>query len=298
MPNFAEKLNDMKKQYLYTIAAAAISLCAAGCGTKSTAQGAANEFEAATVAYDSVSHGNIECKISVAYPQGDDSLAAGIKAFIARELADLYLPHCDDEASLSGKYPLYNGDGDKQAVAFYGDGTMRYLEELREEWKSSLAPGSDLPPMSQHVTMNVTETTPTYITYGITSDSYLGGAHHSLASYCRNISRETYKPVDDIISADKLKAIQPLLRKNVLRCLTASGVENVTDSTLSDYIILPDDGIIPLPAHSPWIERDSVKFAYQQYEIASYAVGAITFSVAAKDITHCLTPEAKALLKR
>lgn len=289
----------MKKKQIKTFTAVAVSLCFTGCGVNKPARNTTAELETQDIVYDSATQNNIVCKITAAYPKGDDSLSAGIRKFIAGELAALYLPHNDiDDDSQAAKFPFYKGstDSGKQTVDFYGNGTMRYLEGLRQEWKSSSGAGNEFPALSQQITVALAETAAKYITYSVTGDSYLGGAHHSATSYSRNISRSTYKPVDNIINGNKLKALQPLLRKSILRCVIASGVDSATDSTLNNYIILPDDGLVPLPVHSPWIEKDSVKFIYQQYEIASYAMGAISFSVAAKDIMPYLTGEAKALL--
>ena len=289
----------MKKKQIKAFTAVAVSLCVTGCGVNQSARNTTAEFETQDIVYDSATQNNIVCKITAAYPKGDDSLSAGIRKFIAGELAALYLPHNDiDDDSQSAKFPFYKGstDNGKQTVDFYGNGTMRYLEGLRQEWKSSSGAGNEFPALSQQITVALAETAARYITYSVTGDSYLGGAHHSATSYSRNISRSTYKPVDNILNGNKLKALQPLLRKSILRCVIASGVDSATDSTLNNYIILPDDGLVPLPVHSPWIEKDSVKFMYQQYEIASYAMGAISFSVAAKDIMPYLTGEAKALL--
>lgn len=290
----------MNKKSLTIISAVAVSLCIVGCGVKQSNQSATDKFETENVVYDSVTQINIKCSITAAYPKGNDSLAAGVRKFIAKELATLYLPHNDiDDTTQANKYPIYkeNTDNSKQTVDFYGNGTMRYLKSLRQEWETSTASGNKFPPLSLQITVNLKETNPTYITYIITADSYLGGAHHSATSYCRNISQNTCKPVDNIISRNKLKDLQPLLRKRVLQCVIASGVTSATESTLNNYIILPDDGLVPLPVHSPWIEKDSVKFMYQQYEIASYAMGAISFSVAVKDLMPYLTEDAKALLR-
>ncbi len=288
----------MKKLYFAAIAFAAASLCATGC-KMATQNTSAREFAVDTIAYDSTMGNAIKCAITVCYPTGDDSLAMGARNFIAGELASLYLPLSDpDDTASVAKYPTYSGSTDdgKRLVDYYGDGTVSYLNEVRRGWKDAYNNGRDMPTMSQQIDISVEATTPTYITYRIVNDSYLGGAHPLRTLYCKNISRLTNKPVGDMVVAKRLADLQPLLRKGALRCLKACGIDNVADSTLADYLILPDDGLIPLPAHSPWIDNDSLKFSYQPYEIASYAVGAITFGIAAKDIKPYLSEEAKELL--
>lgn len=273
----------------------AVTFSIAGCRKASSGHGAMD-----SIGYDSVMDNNIECKITIAYPKGDDSLTAGIQRFIAGELASLYLPRNNsDEESEANKYPIYNGnleDG-QQLVDYYGNAVMTYLAEMREEWKEYADKGTPVPPLSQKIDIQVKDVTLEFITYSITDDNYLGGAHRSFTQYCRNISIETGEPVDNILNAGKLRDMRPVLRKNILQCLKTSGIDNVTDSTMDNYVILPDDGLIPLPAHTPWIENDSLHFIYQQYEIASYAVGQIDFKVAVKDMKPYLTKEAVKILK-
>lgn len=289
----------MKKLLLFTMIVAAISLCATGCkmATSDKDKGLAID----TVVYDSVQGTNIKCVLTIDYPQGDDSIATGIRQFIARELATMYLPYINDEdLTDSTKYPTYNGDinDGQQLAGFYGNGTMRYLLDLRKDAEEAYTntPEREMPPLSYLLKICKTDSTSTYITYCVEGDYYLGGAHHFTSRYCRNISTKTYQSVDNMLDPTQLQALQPTLRKYLLQCLKASGVASVTDATLGDYLILPDDGLVPLPAHSPWLEKDSLCFIYQPYEIASYAVGTISFKVPAKDILPYLTKEAKELV--
>lgn len=301
----------MKKiAFCAPIIAGAVILCVSGCGTKSAgpcvsrdadsiAQTDAQALAVDTIAYDSVNATTAKCSLRVDYPTGSDSLALGIKRFIAGQLASLYLPLTyTDDAAQQRAYPLYGGSIDDGAalVGHYGNGVMRFLAGLRKEMDDARTEKNELPMLSAQTTISLDTVTPRYVTYRISDDSYPGGAHHAYSSYCVNISRQTFKPVDSIVSPAHLKALQPLLREHILRSLKASGVEQVTAATLSDYLILPDDGIIPLPAHSAWIERDSIRMTYQPYEIASYAVGSISFSVALKDIKPYLSTEALRLL--
>lgn len=291
----------MKRLRLAAAAVVAVALaCATGC--RPTPSGSAgNEFAVDSIGFSAAKDSGITCTIAVDYPQGDDSLAVGVRSFIARELAALYLPvnNAVDSAELA-QYPVYSGstaDG-QQLVDHYGNGVMRYLCDMRQELKAErLSDEYPLPPMSQKTTVSLAQTTPAYLTYRIVDDSYLGGAHPSHTAYSTNISRRTHRPVDHMVDAAKLSSMQPLLRQHVLQCLKESGVEGVTDATLAAYLILPDDGQVPLPVHSPWLEGDSLHFVYQQYEIASYAVGVIGFAVAVKDMKPYLAPEAAQLVE-
>ncbi len=290
----------MKKLQFAAMAVVAVMACATGCKPTPSANDA-NAFAVDSMTFTSVKDSDITCTIVVDYPKGDDSLAVGVRNYIARELAALYLPvnNADDSAQLA-QYPVYNGnisDGQK-LVDHYGNGVMRYLCGMRQTLKDErLSQEYPLPPMSEKLTVRLEEATPAYLTYRVVDDSYLGGAHPSYTAYSTTISRTTHQPVDHMVDAGQLSKLQPLLRKHVLQSLKDSGVSDVTDATLTNYLILPDDGLVPLPVHSPWLQNDSLHFVYQQYEIASYAVGVIGFNIAADDLKPYLTPEATQLLK-
>ncbi len=285
----------MKKLKFAAIAiAAAATLCGTGCSQQPSGH-STDTFATDSVAYNHAETDGIKCTIDVDYPRGNDSLAEGARLFIARELAALYLPYNDsDDDAVQGKYPKYNGstaDGNL-LVAHYGDGTVRFLADMHKELEEASLEEHEMPTLSSQIRISVEEVKPAYITYRITDESYLGGAHRSYTSYCTNISRKTNRTADNIVDPGKLRDMQPLLRNNVLRCVKASGVEGVTDATLGNYIFLSDDNLVPLPAHAPWLQDDSVRFVYQPYEIASYAVGTISFGIAAKDIKPYLGKEA------
>ena len=300
----------MKKLHVSAMAFALFSLCLTGCKMAQSNQNSQNassessqqtnmgELPIDSVCYNYTEKDGIMCKITVDYPKSDDSLSLGIKTFIANELAALYLPleNQEDEGDAS-KYPTYSGsinDG-KQIVDYYGNGTMRYMVGLLDEMKKSYDANQELPSITQEIRIKLKEITSTYITYSITDDYYLGGAHRSYTSYLKNISRKSCKPANNLVDSTKLVALQPILRKQILQCLKTSGIESVTDKTIGNYLILPDDGNVPLPAHAPWLQKDSLCFEYQPYEIASYAVGAIRFKIAQKDLKPYLTKEAQDL---
>ncbi len=123
----------------------------------------------------------------------------------------------------------------------------------------------------------------------------MGGAHGAYIAYSLNLNKHTCKPVDNPVDSTKLKALQPLLRKGVLEYIKDAGDTETTDATLNNVLTLELNGLIPLPAHAPYVKGDSLCFIYQQYEIAPYAMGLVSFNIAYKDIKPYLTAEGKAL---
>ncbi len=303
----------MKKSQLLVVGAIAISFCATGCKMSSQKPTSDSDSVAVdttcvdsikplTLSVDSIGYhkkagSGFECTISADYPRGDDSLAVGVRKFIASELAAHYIPRdmMDDTKQLR-KYPIYKGDDDgKKIIDFYGTGTTRYLTESWKEMAENYDSHDEIPTLYQQLKIKKSEETATYVTYSVTDERNMGGAHGSYNFYDVNISKLTFKPVK-MVDSSRLRALQPLLRKGALSYLRECGETSATDSTLNSYLILPDNGLIPLPANSPWLEKDTLKFVYQQYEIAPYAVGPVSFNIAVKDIKKYLTKEGKALL--
>ena len=295
----------MKKIQILTAAVLAASMCITGCKTSNSKKVTDSvATEADTLAVDSrvfheMQDSTVECTIAIDCPRGDDSLALAVKNFIATELAKVYTPrnNADGEEMLR-RYPLYTGSTADCAkvLDFYGKGTMRYLLETKKEMAQYYQGDEPMPQLYLKINARKKAETAEYVTYDVTDEAYLGGAHGSYTFYYVNIDKKTCKPLYNTLDSTKVKAMQPMLRKGVLWCLKESGVEGVTEANLKDFVILPEDGIIPLPAHTPWVQNDSLNFVYQQYEIASYAVGPIGFNIAVKDIEPYLTPETKAML--
>ncbi len=299
----------MKKTMLLVVAIL-VTLCfATGCKT-STPKPVADSLTVDTVAdapdtlavdsmgYNKKTIDGLECTIAVDYPSGNDSLAMAVKQFIARELAARYIPRerTDEEAYLR-RYPVYKGSVDNGNVLldYYGAGTMRYFADYRKEM-AEFSEESNKLPLSQLIQVRKSKDTPLYVTYSITEDQYMGGAHGSYTYYSVNISKRTFKPVDNMVDSTRIHDLQPMLRKGAMQYLKDCGETSVADSSLNDYLFLPESGLVPLPSHTPWLDNDSLNFVYQQYEIAAYAVGLVSFKIAVKEIKPYLTNEAKALL--
>lgn len=122
---------------------------------------------------------------------------------------------------------------------------------------------------------------------------YLGGAHGSSSIEVANILKPSGKRLTQTIDTLKLKEMQPMLRKGVLAYINANSDSSITDSSLNDYLLI-EGNLIPLPATLPYLAADGLHFVYQQYEIAPYAMGIITFTVPYAEAKSFMTAEAKA----
>ncbi len=278
----------MKRTHLFPVLMAALTLAATGCNKSAKKQSQADTLTTDSVVYLGLRDSTVECTIRIDYPNGSDSLSTAVKNFIGHELASLYLPRNNGDENEIKQYPLYTGsalEGQKM-TDYYGAGTMKYLADcFTLDYYTKL---------SCETTIKKDIETPEYVTYTVTQQTYLGGAHGSYTTYSVNISKHSFSPMYHPIDSTLTSDIQPILRKGIIQYLNDCG-EEVTDSTLNDNLMLPieNNGIIPLPVHAPYLQNDSLYFVYQQYEIASYALGLISFGVAYNDIKAYLSEEMK-----
>lgn len=247
--------------------------------------------------YSTKQDSTIECSFEVDYPQGDDSLALGVKQFIAKELGTIYVPiTCSEEAPKG--YPLYKGSLQKAdaLVKHYAEGSKRFFAAEQKTAMSDMGSSDWVPRYSCDVKIKKTAETDRYVTFSTGNSTYLGGAHGSYFFRETNISKRTFRPVEQTVDTTKVMAMQKLLRQGVIGYLKECGVENAEKEYKSN-LFLPDDGHIPLPVCTPVLKADGVAFVYQQYEIASYAVGLVSFTVPYADIKPYLTKEALELVE-
>ncbi len=285
---------------------AAATLFAAGCKSEkaAAANSQAAEAEADTLVtapayvYSVKQDSTIECSYEVDFPQASDSLAQGVKRFIADELSAIYFPYGYEEegsAVLNG-YPRYSGDAlnGEALVKHYAEGTKRYFAYLQ---KDMIEGGSEWRPRFLcNVKVKKRAETPKYVTYSVANEVYSGGAHGSYGYYETTLSKRTCRPLAQTVDTTKTAEMQPLLQKGIVGYLKDCGVENA-EKDYKSHLFLPEDGHFPLPAATPALTREGVSFVYQQYEIASYAVGLVSFTVPYADIMPYLCKEAKALVE-
>ena len=150
-------------------------------------------------------------------------------------------------------------------------------------------------PFSFDGSIRLKEEAEKYITYGIESYVYLGGAHGS--SFLRevNIIRETGKVLATSVDTTKTKEMQPILRKGVIEYFKECG-EDISDDKVNDMLFI-NDNTIPLPALTPSLSKNGLKFIYQQYEIGPYALGMVSFTVPFDKVKPFMTEEALKLIE-
>ncbi len=255
-------------------------------------------FDVDSITFNKQASSTIKCRIFIDYPCCDDSLAQSVKTTIAELLAACYLPQVNGDDDCKKAYPIYKGSclTGQLMANFYGNGIIKYMKSAQDEQREFMDDQtSELPSYYNEINIRKGEETRKYLTYDFTEECYLGGAHGSYYYYSVNFDKRTAKPIKKAINPAKVKSMQSILRKGVMQYLKECN-QDVTDANLNSFLTLSDGKTIPLPEHSPWITNDSIDFVYQQYEIAPYAVGLISFKLPIKDVEPYLTKEMKAIL--
>lgn len=252
----------------------------------------------------------ITSDIVIDYPSGDNTLDIAVRKYIAQELSDLHLPDISDEPTTQ-KNPKFKGSleiqeegkqGDKEKILgkgkelvdFFGNSNYQLLQnELKEIKQYS---GDAEIHMCYDANIRKTGETAHYLIYNSNTYIYQGGAHGSASDYSVTIDKATGKVLKETVDTTQVKALQPILRKGVLRYLKAQGENDITEKNLTDYLFI-DKGIIPLPKYAPYLAKDGVHFIYQQYEIGPYAMGMVSFVVPYKEIKAYMTAEALRLIE-
>ena len=139
-----------------------------------------------------------------------------------------------------------------------------------------------------------------YVTYLSTYSEYQGGAH--------GISYETGVTFDkatgrrlgwDLLKDTDKRGFHLLLKEGLRQYFQSMDIEVGTDEQLKDMLYTDDDiDNLPLPSCPPYLTEKGLVFNYQQYEIAAYAAGILTFTIGYDRLRPYLTATGEALMKK
>lgn len=292
----------MKKKQICIAAFLLATTCFTGCkaGQKDSAKGDpvvestiddSDEVKTDSLVYSQNGKG-YSCNIKFDFPQGNGKLNEGIKEFLNSVLSDFTV--CDNPDKPKAEYVGDKNDG-KAMLSFYG---KQRSKDMEEGYNSVLEfNDSSEPPASYSFdgSVRLMEKAGKYVTYRIESYVYLGGAHGSSFSQEVNIVRATGKALETTVDTTKTSEMQPILRKGVIEYFKECG-EEVSDDKLNDMLFI-NDNTIPLPATTPSLSENGLKFIYQQYEIGPYALGMVSFIVPFDKVKPFMTEEALKLIE-
>ena len=309
----------MKKTYIYILMAA---LLTTACGHRaSNAQ--SGDKDSATVDSMPIPNVPIELtldtiqyekedsiatvKISIIWPKnGPEALVASIRQYICEELASE--PVMGEEKP---KVKLY--DDGQEAVRACG---VRCYKQLADMWQKSKEEGlpSDMS-YSYIKGIDFQIETKTYVSYFTHTEGFTGGAHgYNLGSgitFGKNDGRRIGYESEYDRTAEKFVVknqtlfrtmedpkLQAMLKEGVRSYFAEFSEDPLTEEELSEQLNGVDDiNKIPLPQYAPYFSERGLEFIYQQYEIASYAVGMPSFCIPYDKVLPYLTKEAAELIK-
>ena len=278
-----------------------IALCSA-CD-KTCEQGL--KTETVTMA-DSAKYANLTMKVEL--PMGSDAVSKAIRQQLITILGER-LTHV---TSFEGEqfYAPFTGNTNnvEEMMGYYCKNTMslldslatsdandriRYImedEELSKEEKANRI--AEIPGWEYEYRLELVADTTNYIVFLSQDYLYMGGAHGGVGGDGDlTFDKETGKLVKEFLNPACVADIQPLLIEGLLSYFAVED-EQITEDELFDILQI-EGRQIPLPSFAPYPTKDGLVFVYQQYEIASYAVGMPSFTVAYDKLLPYLTPEAR-----
>lgn len=132
-----------------------------------------------------------------------------------------------------------------------------------------------------------------FVTFGVTHEMYLGGAHGSYL-----IGGMTFRKSDgrrigwDVFTGRYNDKFMRLVKDGLKEYWGLS-----SDEELRSYFLDENDFYsIPLPECPPLFTEQGVQFVYNEYEIAAYAYGRPTFTIPYSEISDYMMVTAKRLL--
>lgn len=279
---------------------------------KSVAEGASQSDSTRVYRFrDSCQH--LVVDLSLELPLGEDSASLLMRdSLIADFVRSATHPdYCDQEGT------QYVPDGDDALAIVNGCGKWLYgrlLQEALADYKERMAyldsdttlsaedrriRQSDVPQWEFRLAVRRQLNTERFLVFDSQIYCYYGGAHGGVGGTgAITFDCATGRKVGRFLRAEATAALQPLIRRGLIQYYSQYG-ESITDSELSERLQIQSP-LIPLPSMTarPNAMGDSLVLTYGQYEIACYADGMPTFSVAVSDVEPYLTPEGRALLQR
>lgn len=193
------------------------------------------------------------------------------------------------EESLGG---TFDGDkGDMQdVVGHYGN---MYVDKLNSISSQGVP---DYAELSYYARMDKIYETDKVVTYGLTIDIDMGGAHPLSKEMGATFSKADGKRLtwDNMVSKDGTTGM-----KNVVKGMLKDYFNAKTDTELMKSVQdVKNASSIPLPKTPPYMMENGFVVIYQQYEIAAYAAGMPSDTIPYKTMKPYLNDEVRKLTEK
>ncbi len=193
------------------------------------------------------------------------------------------------DESLGGTF-----DGDKEDMgAIVGHYGNMYVDTLNSISSQGVP---DYAELSYYARMDKIYETDKVVTYGLTIDIDLGGAHPLSKELGATFSKADGKRLtwDNMVKKDGTTGV-----KNVVKRMLKNYFNAKTDAELMKIVQdMKDASSIPLPRTAPYMMENGFVLIYQQYEIAAYAAGMPGDTIPYKTMKPYLTDEVRKLIEK
>lgn len=175
------------------------------------------------------------------------------------------IPRTDEIASTSIKARIRQMLGCKEKDDFMKMAQEKARKRFAEHKKEIKADGDDFnpAPWGYYATFKMKSMSPKYITMTCFGDDYRGGPHGTPFFWGFTVLRESGRILSWKDFSDKPDLLLPFIEEGFGKYREAN-MEMLNENNEK----------LPLPKTAPWIERESIVFQYQPYEIGIYAMGA------------------------
>ncbi|MBR5687165.1 MAG: hypothetical protein IKX36_04320 [Prevotella sp.] len=212
---------------------------------------------------------NIDLKIEIDYPvSGPEKALQSTREYIMEQLVApmVFMPGDNKQK------PQYTGDlNDKDALAeFYAQAWMDYLSE---DWDDNC------PGMEVELDIERVESNNLYVSYEAKAYQYMGGAHPTREQRGMTFRLSDGKQITKFFD----KTPEDIIKKLIAEDVDTEAKQSVLNGGL--------------PNTSPYLADGSLKYVYQEGEIASNSLGTIEAEIDLGEIIKYFNDEAKALFK-
>ena len=277
----------MKKASLFFITAVMSVLVIAACNNAP----ASGDLMTETFNYaDSSSYAHLTTTVEL--PVAGQGKAAEIIRAKLLEVLDEQLCHIvrNDKRI----FPAFKGerkDAGEMVAYCHGKAFEVFSKKAQEDHEDY----GEMPAFEYDCSIKKTEEKDEYVIFESSDYYYMGGVHGGVIGRGpMTFNKADGTLIEQFLVPSCLNDIQPLIR-NGLRDYFSEGGKKISNQELDEWLML-ESNIIPFPAMSLKPSDEGLVFTYGQYEIAPYVAGMPNFTIPFSDVTHYLTPEAKAIL--
>ncbi len=157
----------------------------------------------------------------------------------------------------------------------------QFIEKKKEEFRQE----EYMVTCYDHITGTADPGLDGVVNYTFREDYYGGGAHPTQVVTIKRFNTQTGTPIElwDVFEDSCSHTLCNMLTQRLMDMVQAKNLDELKDRGYLEMV----DMFIP---QNFWLDRDSISFFFNQYDIAPYALGQTSISFSYKELQHCLRP--------